>query len=317
MVRPTVVFSLLLFGACAQANYSTPLIDPAGSTWSKRANAPVARTEVTATRDGRSIYVAGGFVPEGDATTARVDVYSIDNDSWTSGPDLPTPVNHAMSATVEGRVYVIGGYLGPGLSNPTRTGFVLSGGSWEPIRPMPAARAAAAAVGLNGRIYVVGGVSGNGLASRTFAYNPARNRWSRHPGLNVPRHHLGVARLNGKLYAVAGREQGGGNLDDFERYNPRTRTWKELPGVPTPRSGNGAAGTSNGWVIALGGEGPNGTIGEVEAWNATTRRWRTLPEMPTPRHGLGVVSVGRRVFTLLGGPQPGFAYSAAVEVLAV
>ncbi len=85
----------------------------------------------------------------------------------------------------------------------------------------------------------------------------------------------------------------------------------------TPRSGNGAASTSNGWVIALGGEGPNGTIGEVEAWDASARRWRTLPDMPTPRHGLGVVALGRRAFTLLGGPQPGFAYSAAVEILSV
>lgn len=311
---------LLLVTGCAPG--SEPEAEPRGaaqstSGWTTKAPASSERTEVTATRRGRSIYVAGGFVPEGDSTTATVEVYSIDDDSWRAGPDLPVAVNHAMSATAGGRVYVVGGYQGPGLSNPTRRAFVLRAGAWSPIPRMPAVRAAAAAVGLGGKIYVVGGVTGNGLAAKTFVFNPRSNRWLRRPGLLVPRHHLGVARNRGRIYAVAGRAQGGGNLTAFERYNPKTRTWKTLNPVPTARSGNGAAATSNGWIVAMGGEGPGGTIGEVEAWDVAKRRWRTLPDMPTPRHGLGVVALRLRVFTLAGGPQPGFAYSDANEVLRV
>lgn len=303
-------------GGCAgddEPDRTTPL----GPSWSSRAAAPTERTEVTATRTGRLVYVAGGFVPEGDTTTARVDIYSINDNSWSRGPDLPVATNHAMSATVDDRTYVVGGFRGPGLTRPTRRAFVLRSGAWRAIPRMPARRAAAAAVGMNGRLWVVGGVTGKGLAAKTFVFNPRTGRWSRRPGLDVPRHHLGVARYKGRLYAVAGREQGGGNLDAFERYNPATRRWTTLPDVPTARSGNGAATTSNGWIVALGGEGPNGTIGEVEAFVVGDRRWRSLPAMPTPRHGLGVVASGQRVFTLLGGPQPGFAYSDANEVLRV
>jgi hypothetical protein len=37
--------------------------------------------------------------------------------------------------------------------------------------------------------------------------------------------------------------------------------------------------------------------------------------MLTPRHGLGGATKGRRIFALEGGPQPGLAFSSAVESL--
>jgi hypothetical protein len=63
---------------------------------------------------------------------------------------------------------------------------------------------------------------------------------------------------------------------------------------------------------------PGGTtIEEVELFNPRTRRWRSLPNMRTPRHGLGGVALGNRVFALEGGPQPGLAFSSAIEFLDV
>ena len=37
--------------------------------------------------------------------------------------------------------------------------------------------------------------------------------------------------------------------------------------------------------------------------------------MVTPRHGLGGAARGGRVYALEGGPQPGLAYSRALEYL--
>lgn len=68
-------------------------------------------------------------------------------------------------------------------------------------------------------------------------------------------------------------------------------------------------------VVVFGGETGRGTIRPVEAFDPRTRRWRALPGMRTPRHGLGGVSRGNRVYALEGGPQPGFAFSNALEVL--
>ena len=69
--------------------------------------------------------------------------------------------------------------------------------------------------------------------------------------------------------------------------------------------------------MLAGGEENEGTIKEVELYDPRSRRWSFLPDMPTPRHGLGVVARGRRVFTVQGGPQPGFAFSSAIEALTV
>jgi hypothetical protein len=37
--------------------------------------------------------------------------------------------------------------------------------------------------------------------------------------------------------------------------------------------------------------------------------------MRTPRHGLAGVDYRERIFAIEGGPQPGFAFSRAVEAL--
>jgi hypothetical protein len=43
--------------------------------------------------------------------------------------------------------------------------------------------------------------------------------------------------------------------------------------------------------------------------------WQPLPDMVTPRHGVGGAAKGDRVYALEGGPQPGLAYSSALEYL--
>jgi hypothetical protein len=100
---------------------------------------------------------------------------------------------------------------------------------------------------------------------------------------------------------------------------PRSATWETLAPLRTARSGFAAVNV-RGNVVAFGGEEltPGGsTIEQVELYNQGTRSWTALPDMRTPRHGLGGASKGRRVYSLEGGPQPGLAFSRAVEFLDV
>jgi hypothetical protein len=70
-------------------------------------------------------------------------------------------------------------------------------------------------------------------------------------------------------------------------------------------------------LVVFGGEELDGgtTIEQTEllAWGHD--RWKALPDMVTPRHGVGGAASGSRVYALEGGPQPGLAYSAALEYL--
>ena len=108
------------------------------------------------------------------------------------------------------------------------------------------------------------------------------------------------------------------NFTAAERYDTRRRRWERLPSLRTPRGGIAAARVGR-RIVVFGGEelGGGTTIREVEVFDTRRRRWSSLPAMRSPRHGLGGVSLGRRVYAIEGGPNPGFAFSDAIEVLDV
>jgi N-acetylneuraminic acid mutarotase len=296
--------------ACAAgANTSS-----SGYSWTQSKNrAALQRTEVAGAAIGNDIYVIGGFLPP-NRTTAAVE--RLHKGRWSRIRSLPVALNHAAAVGYRGHVYVVGGYAGPrSLSQPARTLYRYDPqrNRWTRLPDMPTARAALAVGALGGKLYAVGGANGARRLDVLEIYDFAKRRWSRGAPFSVPREHLGGAVAGGRFYAVAGRNADG-NLAIVESYNPRTDKWTRLPDIPKERGGNGAAALGNG-IVAIGGEEGAGTIAEVDRYDNATRKWQRLPAMPTPRHGLAVVPVGGRVWVVSGGPQPGLAFSNAVEIL--
>jgi non-specific serine/threonine protein kinase len=301
----------LVTAGCTSERAPRPAPGPGKLAWRLLADAPTERTEVAATAAGDRIWVAGGFRRDG-ATVATVEVYDFGADRWEPGPDLPVAVNHAMAATLDGSVYVVGGWESDG--GVGNRAFRLADGRWRTIADLPEGRAAGVAVALDGRLYVAAGVGPHGLAGGMLVYDPGRDRWTTAPGPPTPREHLGGAGLDGKLYTVGGRASGKGNFTAAEAYDPRSGRWETLPDLPTRRGGLAAAATGNGFVVAVGGEA-QATFEQAEAFDVRARQWRSLPPLPTPRHGLGVVGVGTVLYTLAGGPRPGLHVSAASEAI--
>jgi N-acetylneuraminic acid mutarotase len=303
-MRVALLAALLLLAPVALAT---------SADWDTRAPLPLPRTEVAAAVVGSEIAVVGGFEANG-AASARADMYSPASNRWRRLPDLPFGVHHAMAVGARGKLYVLGGYRGPGQS--TRTGFVLERGRWRTLPPMPFPRAAAGAGFAQGKLVVAGGVAAGRLARNALVFDLARLRWSIAPG-PTPREHLGVTALAGTVYAVGGRTSGlDTNLLHFESYRPGNRSWRRLQPVPDPRGGTGAAALP-GVVVSVGGEEPGGTIAEVLAYRVAEQRWVRLDDLPTPRHGVGVAALGGRVYVIGGGPEPGLTVSSANEALRV
>ena len=280
--------------------------------WERHAPLADPRTEVAGAAAGGEIVVAGGLVA-GGGNSARVDAYSVKNNSWRRLPDLPVSVDHAAAASANGRVYVVGGYGGD--RSRLRTVFVLERGAWRRLAPLPDGRGAAAAAIAGGRLYVLGGIDGRGsLARVAFALTLGTQRWTRIPGPSV-REHLAAAASRGRVYAIGGRTAGiDTNLTTFEVYDAGARRWRALAPLPGARGGTGATALG-GRIVSVGGEEPAGTIRSVYAYDVRTRRWSQLPDLPTPRHGLGVVAVNDRVWVVAGGPEPGLTVSGAIESL--
>jgi len=282
--------------------------------WVRLPDAPSLRTEVTATTRGPEVFVIGGFADDG-RTVSTVEIYDAEQRSWRIGPNLPLAVNHSMSATVDRSIYVLGGYLGPGLANPSDRAFWLRGGEWVELPPMPEPRAAGGAGAIGDRLYVAGGVGPGGLATDTLVFDTSSREWSMTSGPPTRRQHLGVAAARGRLYAVGGRTGGiGSNLGAAEAFDPRRGVWRSLPDMPTARGGIAAAATTNGMVVAVGGEADT-TFDEAEALDVRARRWVSLPAMPTARHGLGAAAVGTVLHVIAGGTEPGYSFSSANEAI--
>jgi N-acetylneuraminic acid mutarotase len=299
VLSPALVLAITLATAVASS---------AAPGWQSAAPLPLPRTEVAGARLGDELVVVGGYLADG-SSTGRVDAYSPRTNRWRRLPDFPAKVNHAMAATANGRLYVVGGY------GAERRAFVFFRGRWQRLRDLPGPRAAAGAAIVGGRMYVVGGVVAPGkLAPRMLVLDLRRRRWSFAPG-PTPREHLAVTAANGRVYALAGRSAGT-NFDYFQVYSPGRRRWSSLPRVPDPRGGTGVAAVG-GELVSVGGEEPGGTIADVYAYSIASKRWRRLVDMRTPRHGLGVVAYRGRVYAIAGGPQPGLHVSAANEYLQV
>ena len=280
----------------------------AAEGWMTHAPLPVPRTEVAASSLGNEIVVVGGFLENG-GSSRRVDMYAPASDSWRSGPDLPSAVNHAAAAVAAGRLYVLGGY------GAERSAFVLSENAWKTLS-LPSPRAAAGAAAVRGTVYVVGGVGANGNARSMLAYDTRSGRWRTVPGPR-PRQHLAVAATRGRIYAIAGRTSGlNTNFTLVESWAPGEKRWRREAPVPEARGGTGAAAIGSN-IVSVGGEAPGGTVRTVYAYDVARRRWRRLADLPTPRHGLGVATLDGAVYVIGGGPQPGLYVSDANESLDV
>ena len=99
-----------------------------------------------------------------------------------------------------------------------------TGGAWQTLAPMPAARQEIATAVLNGLIYVIGGYDSSGQStSSVFVYNPQSNTWSIAASLPIVNNHGAAAVASGRLFAF------GGVSSRAFVYNPAGNSWSKSP----------------------------------------------------------------------------------------
>jgi DNA-binding beta-propeller fold protein YncE len=179
--------------------------------------------------------------------------YDAGRDSWDSHAPLPLGRAAHAVATLNGKLYVVGG-MGP---EPQRLlVFDPIADAWSEGAPMTRPREHLAAAGIDGRVYVVGGRWGDiGNTSSLEAYDPANDRWRTLPPMPTARGGLAAAALNGHLYVT-----GGEVLDDsrvtfpqLEVFDPVGESWNVGPPLPTPRHGLAAVVSGGALYVLAGG----------------------------------------------------------------
>jgi non-specific serine/threonine protein kinase len=286
-----------------------------GLKWRSGRDAPSARQFAASTVDDHAIWLFGGLAAT--TSTTKVEAYDPAIDTWKVGPDLPSPVHHAMGVTYNGDPVVIGGWVASGANLTAQTSnrvFALRNGAWVELPKLTHARAAAAAAVVGDKIVVAGGQADGKLVGPTEVFDG--KSWKDAADIPTPRDHLAAASDGKYLYAVGGRGLSADkNLAALERYDPGDDSWKKLPNMPTAAGGLGAAIVS-GQLVAVGGESPTSVIDTVQSFDLRTNKWSKLPAMKTPRHGTTVAAIGDSLYVIAGAAATGHVHSTpTVEAL--
>jgi len=146
------------------------------------------------------------------------------------------------------------------------------------------------------------------------------NTWVSKAPMQVARSGLGVAVVNGKIYAIGGSAENG-VVSTNEEYDPATDTWSFKKPMPTPRTFFGIAVYQN-KIYCIGGEFGGGytsnesITGLNEVYDPATDTWETKTSIPTPRRGLGANVVNGKIY-LIGGYVPDDSSSTGFSILSL
>jgi N-acetylneuraminic acid mutarotase len=148
-------------------------------------------------------------------------------------------------------------------------------------------------------------------ASCIVAFKPVQassaDSWTSKASLHEARALLGVAVVNGKIYAIGGSTESGfsPNIGGFvgtnEEYDPATDTWTFKASMPTPRARFAIAVYRN-KIYCIGGKA-NAIIGVNEVYDPATDTWENKTPMPTPRDTLQANVVGGKIYLVGGYPS--------------
>ncbi|XP_036808058.1 kelch-like ECH-associated protein 1A [Oncorhynchus mykiss] len=197
-------------------------------------------------------------------------------------------------------IYVAGGYRQHSLSS--MEAYDPGRNIWLKLADMGSPCSGLGSCVLFGLLYTVGGrnlsLQNNTESSSLCCYNPMTNQWSQHASLNTPRNRVGVAVVDGSIYAVGG-SQGSTHHNTVERYDPEANRWVFVSPMSVARLGAGVAGCEGSLYVVGGFDGQN-RWNTAERFHPDSNTWHQLAPMTTVRSGLGVVCVDSYLYAVGG-----------------
>ncbi|XP_050399946.1 kelch-like ECH-associated protein 1 [Patella vulgata] len=197
-------------------------------------------------------------------------------------------------------IFCAGGYLRQSLSNFEC--YNPHANQWHRLPDLPVPRSGLSACLVKGSLYVVGGRNnspdGNMDSGSTDMYDPMRNMWMPRTPMNVPRNRVGIAVIDGMIYAVGG-SQGQQHHCSAERYDADIDRWKNIASMSTKRIGVGCA-VVNRLLFAVGGYDGQNRLRSVERYNPERDEWNFVAPMNTMRSGAGVATMDCYIYVVGG-----------------
>ncbi|KAJ3596502.1 hypothetical protein NHX12_002909 [Muraenolepis orangiensis] len=163
---------------------------------------------------------------------------------------------------------------------------------------------------ITGLIYAVGGLNSSGDSLNVAeVFDPIGNFWERCQPMRTARSRVGVAVVNGLLYAIGGFD-GQSRLSTVEVYNPETDAWTRVSSLNSQRSAMGTV-VIDGDIYVCGGYDGKSSLNSVECYSPETDRWTVVTEMSACRSAAGVSVFDGRIF--VSGGHDGLQIFNTVE----
>lgn len=227
---------------------------------------------------------------------------------WQKRAPLPTWQPGSAAASVEGKIYVMGGQRRSNTDDPVDTvqEYSPTANKWNVRTPMPTPRYWLATAVVNGKVYAIGGSKYPGTwidgpqpvqaLNVVEEYNPATDTWITRPNMPNKRMRHSAAAVNGKIYVI------GGVLNNnpgpwvatglVEEFDPATDSWQEKSSATTISGGHEVVVVDD-KIYLIGGylETDNG-MNVIEKYDPLSDTWSTETTIPTNRvlPAAGVIS---------------------------
>lgn len=189
------------------------IYDPVSDQWTRGADMPTPRGALTAEFIGNTLYAVGGnnLIPNkllslvfNQISYPINEAYDPESDTWSKKAPMPTPRDHAASAVIDEKLYVIGGRqshkankIGANEVYDPKTD------SWSVLEPIPTPRSGGTASVLNNTIFVFGGEDDQKVYDENEQYVPGVGWFSQSP-MPTPRHAFDSAVVGNRIYLMGG-----------------------------------------------------------------------------------------------------------------
>ncbi len=229
--------------------------DPALGTWESLAAKPLPVADIQAGVIGEKIYVPGGRLASGKISDA-LEVFDPRRNEWTQKASLPQAVSGYALASMEGHLFLFGGWDGEKVLSTVYEYDPLED-AWSERSPLPEAKAFAGAAAKGAKIFILGGWDGSQALTSVNVYFPERERagenpWMQAPDLPEARYAAGVAEVSNQIYIVGGDAQNAHPLG--LAFTIQDEQWSYFEASPMPVGTHlGIVGYED-YLITLGGE---------------------------------------------------------------
>jgi len=223
--------------------------------------------------------------------------------SWKQGAPLPTQRYDFGGAVADNKLYVVGGLVlsTPWLPTNRVEYYDPPSNTWHRVADFPEIVHHPGVVGCENDLYVVSGYRIRVFpTSDVYRYDVKENTWVKRADIPIGRGALGVACVDGKIYAMGG-ESGKKQFTTVHEYDTKQDRWTEKTSMPTARE-HFTAVAAGGKIHVIGGLVVSRfhplTIHEV--YDPVTDTWTKAAPLPRPISGYAAVASGGSIY-LFGG----------------